>query len=64
MNGIRVEVKWQDMWIGAFWRTEPTAAYAVQNAFGPLRNYLECRTDLWVCIVPCLPIHMWWTATR
>jgi hypothetical protein len=51
-SGVRLEVKLNDLWIGAFWRTEPTDAYH------------QYRTDLWVCIVPCLPLHFWWTVTR
>lgn len=42
---IRIEWKYQDFWIGAFWKTD--------------RHKLDF--DLWICLLPCLPIHLWWT---
>jgi len=42
-----IEWKPQDLWIGAFWkRTELKPS---------LTGY-----DVWVCLVPCIPIHVWW----
>lgn len=45
----RFEFKVQDLWVGAFWRT----TYCETNA-GPQRM----ATDIWVCLLPCLPLHI------
>jgi hypothetical protein len=37
------EHKWPDAWVGAFWTTTRGAAWVL---------------DLWVCIVPFLPVHV------
>ena len=39
---LRIEWKPQDCWVGVFWRRRP-------GSIGPF--------DVWVCIVPMLPIH-------
>lgn len=44
----RLEWKLADMWIGVFWRSELLTAS------------LKMHTDVWVCIVPCVPLHLWW----
>ncbi len=41
---INIEFKLQDMWVGAYWRYD--TAYQL--------------THLWICILPCLPIHITW----
>lgn len=44
---IRLESSWNDLWIGA--RTK--------------RNIIRNRStkyEVWICLVPCLPIHIWW----
>lgn len=50
---LYLEWKPQDLWIGAFWKrvTQDDPAVGFLNYF-----------DLWVCVVPCLPIHFtrWW----
>jgi hypothetical protein len=50
---IGVEFKKQDLWIGAYWDRAvrfPTGGYAFVSL------------DVWVCLIPCLPIHFqfWW----
>jgi hypothetical protein len=49
MNGqnwtAKFERKLEDLWIGAFWK----------------RDGLNLTTHLWVCIIPCFPLHVtWW----
>jgi hypothetical protein len=44
---VRIELKPQDLWIGAFWRTEQA-------------EYGSTVTHLWICLLPCIPIHLWW----
>lgn len=46
----RFEVKFADMWIGAFWKK------GEYDYLPQLQEY-----DLWVCVVPCLPLHVRWT---
>lgn len=45
--GLRVEFKVQDLWIGLFWQTKPVDG---------VHRY---RTDWWLCLLPCIPIHFW-----
>ena len=44
---LRLEFKPQDCWIGVFWRTTPKA------------NWMQ-RIDVWICVVPMLPMHISW----
>jgi hypothetical protein len=37
------EVKREDCWVGAFWRT--------------FRDEGVWELDVWVCVLPCLPLH-------
>lgn len=40
------------LWIGVLWQHTPSA-----NGYG----YLNRPTfDLWICLLPCLPIHVRW----
>lgn len=43
---LALEWKPQDFWVGAFWRFDEQWRYG----------------DLWVCLLPCLPIHFSWVA--
>lgn len=47
---LRVEFKLSDCWIGAFWRT----SYNEWN-----QRY---ETDLWICLLPCVPLRFTWKA--
>ncbi len=42
---VRLEFKIQDCWIGAFWRWN-------RNEYEKIWEW-----DVWVCVVPCFPIH-------
>jgi hypothetical protein len=45
---VRLEFKPEDMWVGAFWRV----------LHFPSGNR---EWNLWICLVPMLPIHIhWW----
>lgn len=45
MTTVAVEWKPQDAWIGCFWkRTEFATFHSI---------------DVWICFVPCIPIHIW-----
>jgi hypothetical protein len=46
---IGLEFKLADMWVGIYWRR------------GCLELYGQ-RYDAWICVLPCLPVHVrWWT---
>lgn len=45
---MRVEFVPRDMWVGVFWRHSD----AITDS-GPIRAF----TDVWVCLLPCFPIH-------
>lgn len=51
---IRLERKWQDLWIGLYWK--------VENVWLPPHcgKFIGRRVHLWVCLVPCFPIHVVW----
>lgn len=57
---IRIEFKLQDLWLGVFWK--------ITRSRGELPDcwlYEDRRIDVWVCIVPTLPIHMtFWLPDR
>lgn len=41
---MRLEFKLQDLWIGLFWKR---------------KYYFDVmRTDYWICVVPCFPLHL------
>ena len=46
---IRLEFKLQDLWIGAFWRTTYRITDEGEQPFS---------WDLWICLIPCLPIRL------
>jgi hypothetical protein len=51
---IRLEFVPADCWVGVYWRrkTEP-AGYGTVRTPGTMS-----RLDVWVCVVPCLPLHL------
>lgn len=49
---VRLEFKPQDLWIGVYWSVSRSYFYPED---------VECTyCDLWVCLVPMLPIHFSW----
>ncbi len=53
---IKLEFKLQDLWIGAFWKKDLFTEHYC--SIGYIRRYY---VDLWICLLPCLPIHLTWT---
>jgi hypothetical protein len=45
---VRVEWKPEDLWVGAYWRRTQE------------RVWWSRRYDLWICLLPCLPLHVTW----
>lgn len=67
---IKVKFKLQDMWVGLFWKTikiidsfqmtgvsmVSPGGYAVE---GTATKVLK-ETNLYICLIPCFPIHVQW----
>lgn len=55
-DGLWFAIEWkpQDLWVGAFWKTS-RISYHVDG-----RGWCSMETDLWVCLLPCVPIHFTW----
>lgn len=49
---LRLEFKPQDCWIGVYWRTKKGA----QEWYDWI--------DVWVCVLPMLPLHIYWPRNR
>jgi hypothetical protein len=57
---IRVEFRKEDLWIGVFWRLDEW--YETET---PEEGRFEKRKwDMWICLVPCVPIHLKWTTEK
>lgn len=49
------EWKLEDLWIGVFWkRTEDVVATGPPKCALPIYD----RLDIWICLLPCVPIHL------
>ena len=46
---VRLEFKLEDFWVGAFWK---------KTTYVENQMYTHKRLDIWVCIVPCFPLHI------
>lgn len=57
---IRVEFKIQDCWLGVFWKQSDQTWIQDEdqqdNAIWKARK--ARRLDIWICILPCLPVHI------
>jgi hypothetical protein len=56
---IRLELKWADTWVGKYHKIKTKV---IDNTpLNCLRPKLTIRElHVWICIIPCLPIHLWW----
>jgi len=50
---LRLEFKPEDCWIGVFWKRSGGVQYPNHGAIDGFYNQL----DVWVCLLPMLPIH-------
>lgn len=55
---ITLEWKVEDLWIGAFWRRSPTQVGHVLDRNGTLHAVIDHDLDVWICFLPCFPIHI------
>ena len=56
MISVRLEFKLADMWVGAFWRRSTEEGIEEGDKHATIVN--RPRLDVWVCLLPCLPIHI------
>lgn len=47
---VALEFKLPDFWVGVFWKSA--------EELSPM--FAAKRLDVWVCLLPCLPIHIRW----
>jgi len=59
---IRLEFKLEDLWVGVYWHTDQAQLYTDSATYirgdAPL-GWIHV-VDVWVCIIPCLPVHISW----
>ena len=61
MFNICLEYKLEDIWIGLFWRKGKTCmAQGAPSYALPICKLVE----VWICLVPCFPIHLQWVDSR
>lgn len=48
-----IEFNPQDLWVGLYWKR----GHLLPSEL--IGNY-ERRWDVWVCILPMIPLHVWW----
>lgn len=54
---MALEFKKEDCWIGVFWKRQKLNRLCLKT-----RRYGErLETHVWVCLLPCLPIHLTFT---
>ena len=53
MFRVRLEFKYQDCWLGVFWRCRDNR----------LMSKIKHR-DIWVCLIPMFPIHISWRVPK
>lgn len=56
---IKVELKWQNMWIGAYWQNKRTSPQVKVSQVDVAVSWIK-EFHIWICVVPCLPLHIWW----
>ena len=52
-----LEFKLQDCWIGVFWKRDSYETYHRRGIDNPALPAIGYSFDLWVCLIPMLPIH-------
>ena len=59
--GLRWRLEWkpEDLWVGVFWKQD-NSRDSLLVAF----PFAFDRYDLWLCLLPCLPIHVTWYRER
>lgn len=66
---ISIEWKLQDFWVGAFWKITPLRLVCYCGDYCDTHNHFSGhgavpmdqpskQVDIWICAIPCLPIHI------
>lgn len=57
---ISFEWKLEDLWVGVFWRKsqEQVGHAFAGGSRSALIPVIAHNLDVWVCLLPCLPIHI------
>lgn len=53
----RLEFQPRDLWIGAFWEVSECWA---DDPCDPFDDRTITMVDLWICLLPMLPLHLSW----
>ncbi len=63
MFKIRIEFKLADMWIGVFWKRSPGQIPCHESTATKAWMWGKdiITTHVWICLLPCVPIHITWT---
>lgn len=48
---LEIYVEWRDAWVGVYWTRKPADYWT-------MRGHITTELHLYVCLVPCLPIHI------
>lgn len=66
MLKVRLEFKLADCWVGAYWRSTYCVGHPKtwMERNGDQQGWFRGTWDLWVCIIPCLPLHVTWVSER
>ncbi len=54
-KGIVVRPDLHDLWVGLYWTVHHSANTACDEDI----RHCTIRYDVYVCVLPCLPIHLW-----
>ena len=71
---LRLEFELRDLWFGIFWKRElirEAVPLKGESMFGTpydgvvyIGRGVRVRTDVWICLVPTLPLHLSWLEDR
>ena len=60
---FKLELNWHDRWIGVYdkKKLELTFGDTTFSCSGLFHDVIQTwYQHIWICIIPCLPIHIWW----
>lgn len=64
MMKAKLEFNWHDKWIGAYDKKKLLISTGDISIGAGGRVYYDViktwEQHWWICIIPCVPIHIWW----